>query len=652
MIKTGRLGRSCFRNYWGIDQMYNVSYDVAAIIIIIVLNIIHLTLYTMKDKGNYYYQVFLVLLFFNAVLDLITAYTFQGVIPVSDALNHLLNTAYLVYAVYTSLYAWKTIAAHTGVDHPFALRFNHILIGAYLVLLFLNFFNGWVFSFSGGVYDRGPLFPINYGVSVMIILNGAVILVKHRKKYRRFAWILNSSFVLIPLVFCAIQIITVSTLLTVFASALVALLMCFALETPDYQKILKLVEELQVSKEEETAAREEAQMANQAKSTFLAKMSHDIRTPMNAILGFNSMIARETREPQTVQYAEYIRSAGENLLAIINDILDLSKIESGKMELLEEEYDLKELIQNVTSMIFIKAQSKKLEIKYEIDPMLPRKLFGDPVRIRQILINILNNAVKYTEKGSVTLILSGEVYEKEVILHVCVKDTGIGIRPEDLPKLFESFERLDEKRNRNIEGTGLGMSIVSQLLKLMGSEVHVESVYGEGSAFSFDLKQQITDILPIGSMKPSGAEKPSTSSANPNFFAPDCKILVVDDNAVNRKLFRSLLAKTKLQIDEASDGLECLDLCSVRKYDLICLDHMMPELDGCETLIRMNETPDHLNLSTPKIMLTANALAGAREEYLKLGFRDFLSKPFTPAKLEEMILRYLPAEKVQHPEQV
>ena len=393
-------------------------------------------------------------------------------------------------------------------------------------------------------------------------------------------------------------------------------------------------------------ARKEADAANQSKSLFLAKMSHEIRTPINAIIGMNEMILRAEDRPDIIDYGMDVKRSAYSLLSTINDILDLSKIESGKMELVFAEYDVSTLLHDIVNMISMKAKDKGLEIKLSLDEQLPSKLYGDDVRLRQILINLLNNAVKYTENGSVTLSVFGEILDSKVNLYFEVKDTGIGIKKEDLNKLFAEFERLEEKRNRNIEGTGLGISITTQLLTMMNSQLKVESVYGEGSKFYFHLLQDIVDKEPIGDIEERIREQAVEYSYETSFVAPEAKILVVDDNQVNRKVFLNLLKEQQMEIHEAAGGFECLDMVTKQQYDLIFLDHMMPDLDGVETIKKMLVLENNLCKETPVIALTANALSGAREMYLGIGFSDYLSKPFQPEKLEEMLLEYLPKEKI------
>ena len=406
--------------------------------------------------------------------------------------------------------------------------------------------------------------------------------------------------------------------------------------------------QLAQAKQEADAARQEALAANEAKGKFLAHMSHEIRTPINAVLGMDEMILRESKEKNIKEYAMDIYMAGQTLLSLINDILDFSKIDSGKMVIIPIEYDVSSLIHDLSNMTSQRAKDKNIRLEVEIDHNIPSRLFGDDVRIRQVLTNILTNAVKYTQQGTVWLRAQCiRLDENEMaVLRFEVEDTGIGIKEEDLPKLSAEFERIEEDRNRNIEGTGLGMSITVQLLSLLGSRLQVESVYGEGSKFYFELEQKVIDSTPIGDFEARIHQITENYHYSTKFYAPDAKLLVVDDNAVNRKVLRNLLKETRIQVTDAESGKECLKLIQENYYDLIFLDHMMPEMDGVETLHHIKKLSDCPCQDTPIVVLTANAVSGAKEKYLAEGFDDFLSKPIVPEKLENMIRNMLPEELI------
>ena len=383
-----------------------------------------------------------------------------------------------------------------------------------------------------------------------------------------------------------------------------------------------------------------AEADSKAKSDFVSKISHEIRTPINSVYGMNEMILREAKDPQILEYANDIKNSSEIMISIINDVLDYSKIESGKMELVIDAYDSRRMIANIYAMISERAKKKNLRFVMDIDPELPRALMGDVVRVEQIIINLLTNAVKYTQEGTVELKIQCQRDAGEVLLTVSVTDTGIGISEEDRDRLFIAYERLDEMKNHSIQGTGLGLNIVTQLLHLMDSHIEVESEYQKGSTFRFTIEQGIADEALLKAQKNSESIR-LTNSDSAEKTLTGKSVLVVDDNAINRKVIKGLLKKTGLLVAEAGGGLDCLNMVQVDHYDLIFLDHMMPDLDGVETFKKMKELEDYPCKDVPVIMLTANAIDGAKEEYLTLGFDDFLSKPVIPAQLDEMIHKYL-----------
>ena len=396
----------------------------------------------------------------------------------------------------------------------------------------------------------------------------------------------------------------------------------------------------------EKRSQQEAEAANMAKSSFLANMSHEIRTPINAILGMNEMILREEKDPAIRGYAGNIQASGNSLLSIVSDVLDISKIESGKLEIIPVDYEVNSLISDCCNMAAGRAKAKELELLVECADNVPMKLCGDETHIRQIIMNLLTNAVKYTEKGTVKLIVSGRFTDGGFVLKVDVSDTGIGIAEENLPQLFTQFQRFDLQRNRNIEGTGLGLSIVKRLCDLMSGTITARSVMGSGSTFTVELPQKVVDSTPCGGVNlnySAGAEHEYHHS----FEAPEAKILAVDDLPVNLLVIANLLKETRIKIDTAGSGRECLDKCSQQKYDLILMDHMMPEMDGVLTFEKLHGDKSSPNFETPVIMLTANALAGMREQYMDVGFADYVSKPVRGAKLEEAIRRNLPESLIK-----
>ncbi len=404
-----------------------------------------------------------------------------------------------------------------------------------------------------------------------------------------------------------------------------------------------------VQSDEFLEAKESAENANLAKSNFLANMSHEIRTPINAIMGMNEMILRESNEPQTLEYATNVDHASHTLLALVNDILDFSKIESGQMELVDSNYNLSNLLADVSNIIAVKAEQKGLDYQVEVDPDLPNKLRGDEVRVRQILLHLLNNAVKYTSEGAVRLKVGGTYKGTSILeLKLQVEDTGIGIERENIGKLFRDFERLELERNRNIQGNGLGLAIVKDLVNRMDGNITVTSEYGVGSVFTAYIRQTVMDMETIGDFGTRIRERSQAQAENYQaiFTAPDARILVVDDNEMNLFVVTNLLKSTRIRIDTASSGQECLNLLSRNYYDVVFLDHLMPVMDGIETLHRAKELPDNQNPNVTFISLTANAYVGIREKYLKEGFTDYISKPIESNALENMLVKYIPAKKL------
>lgn len=397
-------------------------------------------------------------------------------------------------------------------------------------------------------------------------------------------------------------------------------------------------------------ARIESERANRAKSVFLANMSHEIRTPMNSIIGFSELLFKENLSKKAHEYVEDVYGSANNLLAIINDVLDISKIESGKMELVCEEYRTSELLGDVCQIIEPLARRKNLAFVTEIDKEIPSGLFGDQTRIRSVLVNILNNAVKYTNEGSVWFrVTKNPVQSREVQLCFEVEDTGIGIKKEDLGTIFDSFTQLDKQMNRGIEGTGLGLAIVKGYVELMNGEVSVESVYGKGSKFIVKLAQSITDEKPMQEISYASSEEPMNSTIG-EMKIPGLHVLVVDDNPINLKVVKNALSCYEITADTAIRGAEAIERCREKDYPIILMDQMMPEMDGVEAMKRIqNLRPYYAKGGNAKIIaLTANAISGAREELLEAGFDEYLSKPIDFKKFEEILMRFVGPERVMY----
>lgn len=379
-------------------------------------------------------------------------------------------------------------------------------------------------------------------------------------------------------------------------------------------------------------ARIEAQSANKAKSAFLANMSHEIRTPINVMLGMNEMILRESESEEIRQYAKSIERFGGYLISLINNVLDISRIESGKMEIEEGKYEPRQLLDEVMLIAEKQAEQKSLKINLMFDETLPKYLIGDVIHIKQILLNLINNAVKYTQEGQIDLKVSQNEEKTKLIFEV--KDTGIGIKEENLSVLFDAFMRVDSKKNAKIKGTGLGLAIAKQLAEQMGGRIHVESVYGQGSSFFVELPRK-----KISDEKISDIEwKEDDERKRRSFVAPQAKLLVVDDNKENLMVVKSLLKRTAVFVDTADSGEECMDKVRQNRYDLILLDYMMPQMDGIDTIRELKKDPQ---FHTPVIALSADVTKGIEQTFLREGFCAYLSKPVMWRKLEDLMLQYL-----------
>ena len=382
-------------------------------------------------------------------------------------------------------------------------------------------------------------------------------------------------------------------------------------------------------------------------------MSHEIRTPLNTIVGMNEIIMRETHEEQTMKCARDIQSSSDILVDLVRDVLDFSKIESGRMEIVNEEYHFSQLLSNVLSVMESRARQKNLELDAEVQETLYNDLKGDSARICRILINLIGNAVKYTKKGSIRVTVHMEDHGADphnVELVMAVRDTGIGIKEEDQERLFKDFERLDLSNNRSIEGTGLGLAITYHLVEMMGGSITCHSKYGHGTTFVVKISQERLSDERIGDFKDRHRQyMKERKTYKSKLCAPDVSVLVVDDNVMNLKVIKMMLKPTRMKVSTCASGAECLELIKKYRYDIILMDHMMPEMDGMETFRRAMLMRDSLCGRSTYIVMTANAVIGAREMYLAEGFKDYISKPVQPEVLEDILMRYIPEDKLVDP---
>jgi len=611
--------------------------QIACAIIIFFIGVLYFTSTGKKARSSKSFVALLVCSFTQLVFDAITVYTVNHLDTVSPILNRVIHIIFLglLETLFYLAYRYLEIMIEEEIGKKIR-KYSYTLTPLLVTVAGTIFLPLYYVESERSNYSYGPaVYMIYIGVAAylfliirLIIQYGKMISIK--KKRAIYVALLSE----IPV--AVYQIIIPDSLITCIGIVLMNIGIYMTTENPDTLLAEQLAREKQ-----------RADSANAAKTNFLANMSHEIRTPITAVLGMNELILRETKDKTIRHYAKDVEGAAKSLLSIINDILDISKIESGKLTVIFAEYSPGAVIRDVVNMMSFKAKIKGLQFIVKADANVPTKLIGDDIRLRQILVNILNNAVKYTHEGSVTLevTLMPNESEEKARLHFSVKDTGIGIKEEELQKLCEPFERIEEKRNRNIEGTGLGMSITKQLLELLNSELQVKSEYGAGSEFSFDLVQEIADASPIGNIE--DYSEVLEDNYRHGFEAPDARILLVDDTELNRKVFTGLLKPTGMQIDEAVNGRESLELVKQNAYDIIFMDHMMPELDGVETFRIMKQMGEYPSKDTPVVMLTANALVGAKEKYQKEGFTAFLEKPIDSEKLEDIIRDLLDETLIQ-----
>ena len=528
-----------------------------------------------------------------------------------------------------------------GIIAFIAFHFNKVQLCATIVAALLIFVVLPVtFITGGGINGGSPLWFLFCTVFTCMIITG------------RRRWFLTGANIVMIIICYFIQylhpeLITMHDEEMAFQDSLISivlvcLLICFLIEFE-----VRILREAYMRSEQQ---RKEIDELSKSQNTFFSSMSHEIRTPINTIIGLNEMILREDISEEVMEDATNVRSASKILLHLINDILDMSKIESGKMELTPVNYNMGDMISEIVGMFWMRAKEKGLSFHTDIDPKLPTDLVGDEVRIKQILINILNNAIKYTSEGSVTLAIQyKELQDKKGMVTFTVTDTGIGIKKESIPHLFNAFKRVDTTENRYIEGTGLGLAIVKQLVELMGGEINVNSVYTKGSTFIIDIPQDVVGDTVAGERHYDSDMKESKyrrTQYKKRFDAPDAKLLVVDDNVSNLMVVTKLLRDTGIQIDTAESGAEALEKTVVKEYHLIFMDHMMPEMDGIECLHKIKEQVGGMSRAAKIVALTANAGSENKQLYASAGFDGYMVKPISGEELERECMRLLPKELV------
>lgn len=628
-------------------MLYNIYFEASAIAYLIVLNLYIRIQYTAESPSNKYFRRLAMDMLLAVVLDVVTAVTISYYQFVPLWLNIVLNEIYFLADILLEYYfvIYCICATRGRIDKPYIMQAAHSVVTFFVLFLFANIFTGWVFYFDENGYQHGPVYLIVHIVPIAVIIITSVIMLFNFQKFNKKQRISIILYIIVLVSGPIIQLMFPNVLFVLFTISIGLMLLMFAMETPDYQALTRTMNELRKTRDEAEEAMAAAQNASRAKTYFLSSISHEIRTPINAILGYNEMMLRDTDKKETAQYCVNIQSAGKTLLSMINDMMDYTEIETGSINLEKSDYSTVSMITDVTIFGRYFADKKDIELRVKVDPTMPKELHGDSARITRIFCNLLSNAVKYTDFGHVDIIIRWELESiSEGWLYAEVTDTGIGMHDEDLANITSAFQRVDKRRNQNIQGLGLGLTIVTKLLAMMNSTLDIRSEYGKGTTVSFRLKQEIVDSTPLGEMDLM-EHKPEKIAMRPGFTAPDARLLAVDDNIMNLELYRGILKETKIQIDTAVNGVEALELISQYKYDLIILDHMMPIMDGMETLKTIKK--QNLCSDVPILVITANVVSGEKSAYLNAGFDAFLSKPVSSRQLLDAVRKYLPENLIQ-----
>ncbi len=606
----------------------SMYFQVASIFYAILLVVVYFSKQRLNTLENKIYKALIVINLFSLVTDILSIITIthMDVIPIT---NYIVTRMYLAFAllwIFVFTLYIVVIASNMGQSKngPNILqKLNYVFLVAYIVYLLLLFILPLnCANTATGIYTFGPGAYLSYGLSGLLILVELIAVIIHIKNLKIIKILPMLLFFTFGILSIVIQISNPSILLISYMDTFITFLMYFTIENPDMALIAQL-----------NLAKEQADKANQAKSDFLSNMSHEIRTPLNAIVGFGQALSEEDLPPQAMSEVKDIMMASDNLLEIVNGILDISKIESGKLEIINKDYSFKKIFDEVVTLAKGRLGEKPLEFRVAYDESIPPVLFGDYSRIKEIMINLLTNAIKYTHEGYIELKVSSVIKDDICRIIISVEDSGIGIKQENINKLFTKFERLGVEEHATIEGTGLGLAITKKLLDLMNGQIVVQSVYGKGSRFTVAIDQKIS----VGHKLEDTASLDLTELETMDFSSK--KVLVVDDNVINLKVAHRLLQEYKVQITEVQSGQAAIDLINVgNTYDLILMDDMMPKMSGVQTLQKLKTIP---GFQMKVVALTANAITGMREKYLADGFDEYLAKPISKKELAKIIKKML-----------
>ena len=606
----------------------SIFFQLCSLFYIFLLIVVYFSKKRLKSVENRLYILLAITNFLGLFLDIFSVFTIRNM-NTHPILNFYISKFYLIYlltwitlfTIYIFIISTKnksnakTKEYITKIFTIFSIIYSLLVIA--IIVLPLYYFNE-----NNVVYSYGPSASLLYIVSGIYMIIWIICMISNLKNIKSKKYFPIFAYMIIGIAVIYIQMNNPGLLLMSSMETFVTFLMYFTIENPD----LKIIEELNI-------ARGQADKANNAKSEFLSNMSHEIRTPLNAIVGFSQALEEENLPDEAKDEVKDIIMASQSLLEIVNGILDISKIEANKLEIVNAEYDFNKVLEELVALTRARMGDKPLQFKTSFDPTIPTVLYGDHTRIKQIILNLLTNAVKYTKEGYINFKVDSVIKEDVCRLIISVEDSGIGIKEENINKLFSKFERFDLEKNITIEGTGLGLAITKKLVDLMNGKIVVQSTYGEGSRFTVAIDQKIVKT-PTITIKDQNEQKEVKA-----FDVSGKRILVVDDNKLNLKVATRLLKEYNVEIETIDSGFECIEKIKAgQTYDLILMDDMMPKMTGTETIAKLKQIEGY---NIPTIALTANAISGMKEKYMKAGFDGYLSKPIDKLELNRIINDFL-----------